>query len=52
MEKIKTLEIDIPNKRYLLNGNRFAENCTELSIIFKDGEWYIKTVYEFVQKNN
>ena len=43
-EKLETVEIDIPNKVFNINGKSFGES-TEFHMSFEDGEWCI-SVYQ------
>lgn len=38
-EKLETVLIDIPNKRFEVNGKSFAE-ASDVSISFENGVWY------------
>ncbi|MGJ0845934.1 hypothetical protein SAMN02745784_01829 [Tissierella praeacuta DSM 18095] len=47
MEKLETIEIDIPNKVYKINGTPFSDKCHELVIVFKNGVWEINYKNKF-----
>lgn len=38
-EKLETVLIDVPNKKFEVNGKSFAE-ATDVCISFEDGIWY------------
>jgi len=47
VEKLETIEIDIPNKVYKINGTPFSDKCHELVIVFKNGVWEINYKNKF-----
>ena len=40
--QLETLEIDIPNKLYKINGIPFEGRCSGLFIYFEKGEWAVR----------
>ena len=46
IEKLKTLSIDIANKKFLINGKDFGKRWRRISIECGPSEWKIKVVLD------
>ena len=43
-QKLKTLFIDIKNKRFLLNGKEFGKKCKNITITCSPPSWNIQVI--------
>lgn len=40
-KELKTLEIDVEKKKFLINGEEFGDGCTEFTIYCTPNNWHI-----------
>lgn len=48
MKKLESIVIDIPNKVFEINHTPIGENCSNLSIEYKNGVWSITSTDKYL----
>ncbi|MBE5966977.1 MAG: hypothetical protein E7255_08430 [Lachnospiraceae bacterium] len=47
MDRLETITIDIPNKKFEINHTPISKNCSKLVITFENGIWSVSGTEEF-----